>query len=59
MAPDRHLHKAITPRLPGDLRDRGKEAAKRAGTSLAAAVVAFVRWYVHDTDELPERPPRP
>jgi hypothetical protein len=55
---DRHLGKAITPRLPGDLRDRGRLAARSAGVTLTAVVVAFVRWYVRDTDELPERPPR-
>jgi hypothetical protein len=55
---DRHLGKAITPRLPGDLRGRGRRAAQSVNTSLSAVVVAFVRWYVRDTDELPERPPR-
>lgn len=28
------------------------------GTTINAIVVAFLRWYGGETDELPERPPR-
>jgi hypothetical protein len=53
--PNVHRNPAITPRPPRELRDRSKEAATKMDTDLNAAVIAFLRWYVRDTDDLPAR----
>ena len=55
---DRHKHRAITPRPPAALREKAEAAVKDAGTSMNAVVIDFLRWYVGETDELPQRPPR-
>lgn len=55
---DRHRHRAITPRLDDALRAKVERAAGDAGTNVTAVVVALLRWYARETDELPERPPR-
>ncbi len=54
-----HLNPAITPRPPAELRDRAKVAAAMVDSNVSALVVDFLRWLVHDHDELPPRPARP
>lgn len=56
--PSKHRYRAITPRPPDELRDRAQAAVAEVGSTINAHVIAFLRWLVHDTDELPERPPR-
>lgn len=55
---DRHRHKAITPRPPEELRERAQAAVAEVGSTMNAHVIAFLKWLVNDTDQLPERPPR-
>jgi hypothetical protein len=54
--PSKHAHRAITPRPPDDVREAAKDAARKQGTTLNAAVIAFLRWYGGLTDKLPARP---
>jgi hypothetical protein len=54
--PSKHRYSAITPRLPTELKDRAQEAVAEMGTDLNALVTSFVRWYVGDINDLPERP---
>ena len=56
VAKDRHRHKAITPRPPGDLSERALNAVIDMGTTLNAVIIGFLRWYVGESDELPPRP---
>jgi hypothetical protein len=53
---DRHLHRAITPRLDDNLRAKVVRGVKTEGTNVTAVVVALLRWWVGETDELPKRP---
>ena len=55
---DRHRHRAITPRLDDSLREKVARAVGDQRTDVTAVVRALLRWYVRETDELPERPPR-
>jgi predicted HicB family RNase H-like nuclease len=54
--PSKHLHRAITPRPPDDVREAAQSAAARQGTNLNAVIIAFLRWYGGLTDKQPERP---
>lgn len=56
--PSKHRYRPITPRPPDDVRAAAVDAAARQGTTLNAAVVAFLCWYGGLTDKLPERPER-
>lgn len=51
----RHKNQGLNFRPDPDLKERFKTATTRAGTSMAAELTAFVRWYVGDTDEIPSR----
>ncbi|MCX4099250.1 hypothetical protein [Nocardia sp. alder85J] len=39
--------------------ERAKAAVAEVDSNLNAHVVAFMRWLVHETDELPTRPAAP
>ncbi len=54
--PSKHRYPAITPRPEPELKRRAQEAVAEVGSDLNAHVIAFLRWLVGDTDELPERP---
>ena len=54
--PNQHRYRAITPRPPDDLRAKVQDGVTVMGTSINAIVIAFLRWYARETDELPERP---
>jgi hypothetical protein len=54
--PNKHRYPAITPRPDPELKRRAQEAVEAVGSDLNAHVIAFLRWLVGDTDELPERP---
>lgn len=53
----RHKNRILNFRPDPDLKERFRAATEQAGTSMAAELTAFVRWYVGDTDELPRRVP--
>lgn len=53
-----HKTQAKTYRPDPDLHARAKTAAGEVGSNLNAHICAFLRWLVHDTDELPARPNR-
>jgi hypothetical protein len=55
---DRHRYRAITPRLPDALRAKVYRGVADTGTNVSAVVIALLRWWVGETDELPQRPPR-
>ena len=55
MMTGRHKNRGVNFRPDPDLKERFKAATTQAGTSMAAELTAFVRWYVGDTDELPNR----
>ena len=57
--PSQHKYRAITPRPPDELRERAQRAVAEVGSDLNAHIIAFLRWLVGDTDELPERPGEP
>jgi hypothetical protein len=54
--PNKHRHPAITPRPEPELKRRAQAAVAEVGSDLNAHVIAFLRWLVGDTDELPARP---
>jgi hypothetical protein len=56
--PSKHRYRAMTPRPPDDLRERFVAAVARAGSDANAVLIAFMRWFAGDADELPERPAR-
>jgi hypothetical protein len=55
-----HLKPARTYRPDPDVYQRAKTAveAMGKGASMNAYINAFLEWLVHDTDELPKRPPK-
>lgn len=56
-----HLKKARTYRPDPDVYERARaaiEAMPDEGATMNAYINAFLEWLVHDTDELPERPPK-
>jgi hypothetical protein len=57
--PNVHRNPAITPRPPAELRERAKAAVQEVGSDLNAHIIGFLRWLVHDTDEMPKRPASP
>ncbi|WP_280336077.1 hypothetical protein [Nocardia wallacei] len=54
--PSQHRFPVITVRADPDLHERAKSAVAQVDSNLNTHVVAFMRWLVHDTDELPPRP---
>jgi hypothetical protein len=54
--PSKHRYSPITPRLPTELKDRAQRAVGEMGTDLSALITGFLRWYVGDLTELPDRP---
>lgn len=56
--PSSHKHPAKAFRPEPDLYSRAKHAVAAVGSDMNAHIVGFLRWLVHDTDELPTRPPR-
>ncbi|MGY4100515.1 toxin-antitoxin system HicB family antitoxin [Nocardia sp. R16R-3T] len=46
----------MTVRVDPELHERAKTAVAQSDSNLNAHVVAFLRWLVHDTEELPTRP---
>lgn len=57
-----HLKRARTYRPDPDVYDRAKAAVEGMGdgkdATMNAYINAFLKWLVHDTDELPPRPPK-
>lgn len=53
-----HNTPAKTYRPEPDLHARAKTAVADVDSNLNAHICAFLRWLVHDTDELPKRPAR-
>jgi hypothetical protein len=53
-----HLRTARTFRPDPDVYERAKEAVKAVDSDMNTHINAFLLWLVHDTDELPERPPK-
>ncbi|WP_131824346.1 hypothetical protein [Mycobacteroides abscessus] len=56
--PNKHRWPATSFRVDPELRERAKIAAAEVDSSLKAHIEAWLRWLVHDTDDLPTRPPR-
>ncbi|MFI2334148.1 hypothetical protein ACH474_12200 [Nocardia rhamnosiphila] len=57
--PSQHRFPVVTVRVDPALHERAKVAVSEVDSNLNAHVVAFLRWLVHDTDELPARPVEP
>ncbi|BBB40379.1 hypothetical protein [Mycobacteroides abscessus] len=55
----RHKNQGLNFRPDPDLKQRFKIAAVGSGSTMAAELTAFVRWYVGDTNELPRRSANP
>ncbi|WP_432137628.1 hypothetical protein [Streptomyces sp. bgisy154] len=57
-----HLKRARTYRPDPDVYDRARAAVEAMGdgkdATMNAYINAFLKWLVHDTDELPQRPPK-
>ena len=51
-----HLKRARTYRPDPELYEQAKAAVAEVGSDMNSHINAFLRWLVHDTDELPERP---
>ncbi|WP_286248336.1 hypothetical protein [Streptomyces graminofaciens] len=54
-----HLNRARTFRPDPDVYERAQAAVKAVDSTMNEHIKAFLLWLVHDTDELPERPPKP
>jgi hypothetical protein len=57
--PSVHKNPAKTFRPDPDLYERAKAAVAEVESDMNAHLVGFLRWLTHETDELPQRPPRP
>jgi hypothetical protein len=56
---DRHQYRAITPRLPDDLREQFQRAAAEQDATMTGVIVSLIRWWLRIPGaKLPERPPR-
>ncbi|MGA4786744.1 hypothetical protein [Nocardia sp. AB354] len=55
--PSQHRNPVMTVRPDRDLHLRAKAAVAEVDSNLNAHVIAFLRWLVHETDDLPQRPP--
>jgi hypothetical protein len=56
--PSKHRYRAMTPRPPDEVREAFMAAVTKAGSDANAVLVAFMRWFAGETDELPARPPK-
>lgn len=56
--PNAHKHPAKAFRPPPTLYERAQKARAEAGGDMNSLLVAFLRWYVRDEDNLPDRPPK-
>lgn len=52
-----HSNKTVTIRPDRELHQKVKAALAGIDSNVNAHVVKFFEWLVHETDELPERPP--
>lgn len=57
--PSQHRYPVMTIRADPELHERAKAAVAQLDSNLNAHVIAFMRWLVHETDELPVRPESP
>jgi hypothetical protein len=57
--PSQHRHPAAVYRPDPDLYRRARMAVAEVDSDMNAHVLAFLRWLVRDTDELPARPEEP
>ncbi|WP_405964808.1 hypothetical protein OG713_34735 [Streptomyces sp. NBC_00723] len=53
-----HLKRARTYRPDPELYEQAKTAVSEVGSTMNDHINDFLRWLVHETDELPERPPK-
>ncbi|WP_030757348.1 hypothetical protein [Streptomyces sp. NRRL F-5135] len=53
-----HLKRARTYRPDPELYEQAKNAVAEVGSDMNSHIIAFLRWLTHETDDLPERPPR-
>lgn len=51
-----HLKRARTYRPDPELYERAKAAVAEVDSDMNSHINAFLRWLVHETDELPPRP---
>lgn len=54
--PSQHKFPGVIVRPEPELHERAKDAVAQVDSNLNAHVIAFLRWLVHDTDQLPQRP---
>lgn len=53
-----HNIPAKTYRPDPEVHEQAKAAVAEVGSTLNKHINGFLRWLVHETDELPERPPK-
>jgi hypothetical protein len=53
-----HLKRARTYRPDPDVYERAREAVKAVDSTMNDHINDFLKWLVHETDELPKRPPK-
>ena len=56
--PSKHRYRAMTPRPPDEVREGFVAAVAKVGSDANAVLIAFMRWFAGETDEIPERPSR-
>ncbi len=57
--PSQHRFPAAIYRADPQLQRRVKMAVSQLDSDVNSHIVAFLRWLVHDTEELPPRPAKP
>jgi hypothetical protein len=57
--PNQHRFPAAIYRVDPQLQRRVKLAVSQVDSDVNSHIVAFLRWLVHDTEELPPRPAKP
>jgi hypothetical protein len=53
-----HLKRARTYRPDPDVYEKAKAAVAEVDSDMNAYINAFLLWLIHETDELPARPPK-
>lgn len=53
-----HLKRARTYRPEPDVYEKAKAAVAEVDSDMNAHINAFLLWLIHETDELPARPPK-